>query len=311
LVSGCLAFDTTVFVDVGIAPRVTEHSQFRGTAFVASRIHDSFGGCAGNVSYGLKLLGCEPLPVALVGSDFSQYRVYLKSRGIEVSRVLEDKELPTARSVAITDPYGVQVTAFHPGAAGKSEELGLGRLDGIRMAVIAPSTIGAMLRHGEEAATHSIPLLLNPGQLLASIDEISVRRLMKLADVLVVNEEEAEVLRHLLGVGANEDIAELVPVYVTTLGARGSVIYRGKSTTSIPSARGQTVVDSTGCGDAYVAGLAAGIIAKLDWFRAGCLASLLAITAGSMIGTQSYFLHIGELRTRYRESFGCDLHPNG
>lgn len=307
LVSGCLAFDTTLFVDTGIGARVAECSPFKGTAFVASRVGDSFGGCAGNVSYGLTLLGYTPSLVAIAGNDFHRYRIYLESRGIDISRVLEDAELPTARSVTISDPYGIQITAFHPGAANKSAELGLGRLDSIRIVVVAPSTAGAMLRHAEEAASDRIPLLVNPGQLLASMDESTVRRLLTLANVLVVNDEEAGVLRRLFDVEVNEEIAALVPVYVTTLGVKGSMIYQDGRVTAIPPACGETVVDPTGCGDAYVAGLTAGILAKLDWFRAGCLASLLAVIAGSAIGTQTHFVHIDELRMRYRDEFGLSL----
>lgn len=311
LVSGCLAFDTTVFVDVGIAPQVSENLPFKGIAFVASGIHDSFGGCAGNISYGLKLLGCNPSPVAVVGRDLGQYRIYLESQGIGVSRVIEDAELPTARSVAISDPHGIQITAFHPGAAAQSAQTGVGNLDGFRMAVIAPSTVAAMLRHTEEAAKATVPVLVNPGQLLASADAKSVRQLVNLADTFVANEEEARIICRLLELGTDEEVARLIPVYITTLGSRGSVIYRGSTVIQVPPGRDRAIVDSTGCGDAYVAGLVSGILADLDWYRSGCLASLLAATAGSVIGTQSYFVNLGELRLRYRSSFGCDLPASG
>jgi len=71
------------------------------------------------------------------------------------------------------------------------------------------------------------------------------------------------------------DITARVEALVVTRGAEGSVVYTKGGTLTVPCARPKTVVDPTGCGDAYRAGLIHGLLHGLDWETTGRVASLM------------------------------------
>ena len=67
-----------------------------------------------------------------------------------------------------------------------------------------------------------------------------------------------------------EALARRVKALVVTLGAQGSLIYTDGRSISRSRARSRKrVVDPTGCGDAYRAGLLYGIANGLDWQTTG------------------------------------------
>jgi len=91
---------------------------------------------------------------------------------------------------------------------------------------------------------------------------------------------------------------------IVTQGAEGSVIYTGEAALTIPCAKPKAVVDPTGCGDAYRAGLIHGLLHGLDWETTGRLASLLGSIKIESRGPQNHAFARSELLERYRQSFG-------
>ena len=67
------------------------------------------------------------------------------------------------------------------------------------------------------------------------------------------------------------------------------------------------MVDPTGCGDAYRAGLLHGILSGMDWPTTGRLASLIGAIKIAQRGGQNHRFTRDEIAVRYRETFGCSL----
>jgi adenosine kinase len=105
------------------------------------------------------------------------------------------------------------------------------------------------------------------------------------------------------------DIANQVRALIITKGAEGSVIHADGRTLAVPCAKPRAVVDPTGCGDAYRAGLIHGLLHDLDWQATGRLASLLGAIKIESRGPQNHVFTRAEFLQRYVENFG--LVPKG
>ena len=101
-------------------------------------------------------------------------------------------------------------------------------------------------------------------------------------------------------------LLELSEMVVTTLGHHGSRIATRDGEVTIPTARAE-VVDPTGAGDAYRAGLVSGLLRGLSPEQAGRIGSLAGGYAVEQPGTMEHRYTIEEFGARYRESFGEDL----
>jgi adenosine kinase len=121
-----------------------------------------------------------------------------------------------------------------------------------------------------------------------------------------VNDYEAQMLQERTG-RTIEELAKLVKAVVVTLGARGSVVYAGARTLEIPSVQAREVVDPTGCGDAFRAGLLYGLAADFDWPTTGRLASLLGAIKIACRGGQNHCFTRDEIAQRYRDAYGSPI----
>jgi adenosine kinase len=127
-----------------------------------------------------------------------------------------------------------------------------------------------------------------------------------MADYVTVNDYEARLLEERTGKSL-EALGKLVKALVVTLGAKGSVVHTGNRTIEIPSVKPQAVVDPTGCGDAFRAGLLYGLASGYDWETTGRLASLLGALKIAERGGQNHRFTRDEIGQRYRDAFGSRL----
>ena len=80
-----------------------------------------------------------------------------------------------------------------------------------------------------------------------------------------------------------------------------------RATVPIPAVKPVALVDPTGCGDAYRAGLLYGIANGWDWERTGRLASLLGSLKIASRGGQNHALSRDAIASLYEERFGAAL----
>jgi adenosine kinase len=304
LICGSLAFDTImVFPDRFARHILPEQTHMLSVAFQISDMRREWGGCAGNIAYNLRGLGGEPVVMGTLGSDGSTYRERLDNLGIAADGVRVVDDAYTAQAFIITDLDDNQITAFHPGAMNHSHRNRVEDAGDIGLGIISPDGKDGMQQHAAQFAARSIPFIFDPGQGLPLFSGRELGSIIDDASYLTVNDYEAKLLCDRTGWSLAE-LAERVDALIVTLGGEGSVIHAGDATYTIPPVRPRSVVDPTGCGDAYRAGLLYGIAQRWDWSTTGNLASVMGSLKIESRGGQNHAVDRNAIAERYREAFG-------
>ena len=307
LICGSLAFDTImVFKDKFKNHILPEKVHILNVAFHVPELRREFGGCAGNIAYNLKLLGGDPLPMATVGTDFGPYALWLESRGIDLRYVTAIEGTYTAQAFITTDMDDNQITAFHPGAMDASHANRVDAATGVTIGTVSPDGRQGMLEHAEQFVEAGIPFIFDPGQGLPQFGGEELVNFIDQATWVCVNDYESELLQERTGMSPHE-IAGRVDALVVTLGGDGSHIYTESRRIEVPAAKVHDVVDPTGCGDAYRAGLLYGLMHAMDWETTGRIAALMGAIKIEHHGTQNHVFDADDFRRRYSESFGDEL----
>ena len=304
LICGSIAYDTImVFRDRFKNHILPDQLHILNVAFLVPDLRREFGGCAGNIAYSLKMLGGDPLIMATVGDDYTPYAERLEKLAIAQRHIRKVPGTFTAQAFITTDLDDNQITAFHPGAMNHSHENSVLDAKLATLGIVAPDGRDGMLRHAREFADAGIPFVFDPGQGLPMFGGEELLDFVKRASYVTLNDYEARLLEERTGKSVAE-LAKLVKALVVTLGARGSLIHAGGKPIEIPCVKAPEIVDPTGCGDAFRAGLLYGIAAGMDWETAGRLASLLGSIKIARRGGQNHSFTRDEIAERYRQAFG-------
>jgi len=307
LVCGSFAYDTIlVFPDRFKEHILPDSIHMLNVCFVANDMRREFGGCAGNICYNLKLLGSDGVGMGTVGSDFAPYAEWLDRHGIDRSHIRPIDSVHTAQCTITTDLDDNQITAFYPGAMGHSHEIAVGEAGDVGIGIIAPDGREGMVRHADQMAEARIPFLFDPGQNVPLFDAGELRHFIDIADWVVCNDYEWELIRKKTEL-SEADVTASTQALIVTKGGDGSVIHTREGEIAIPPAKAEAVVDPTGCGDAYRAGILHGLMRELDWETTGRIASLLGAIKVAHRGTQNHGFTPAEFAGRYEEAFGRAL----
>ena len=307
LICGSIAYDTImVFRDRFKNHILPDQLHILNVAFLVPDMRREFGGCAGNIAYNLKMLGGDPLIMAAVGEDYQPYDYRLQKLGLAQTHVRKIPDTFTAQAFITTDLDDNQITAFHPGAMNHSHANHVQDAKGATLGIIAPDGREGMLQHAREFHAAGIPFIFDPGQGLPMFSGEELARFVEMADYVTVNDYEARMLQEKTGKKV-EELAKLVSAFVVTLGAAGSIAYAGGKQIEIPCVKPEAVVDPTGCGDAYRAGLLYGLAGGMDLPLAGRLASLLGAIKIAQRGGQNHHFTRDEIAARFRESYGTAI----
>ena len=303
LITGSIAYDTImVFPDRFRNHLLPDQLHILNVCFLTPEMRREFGGTAGNIAYNLKQLGGDPLVMATVGEDIEPYLYRLQRLGIDAQHLKKVPGQFTAQAFITTDLDDNQITAFHPGAMNHAHENRIGPALGARLAIVAPDGKQGMLQHARGCAEHGIPFMFDPGQGMPMFSTEELAELVRLADYVAVNDYEGKLLEEKTG-RKLESLAREVKALILTLGAQGSRIYAGEVQHEIPSAAADRVVDPTGCGDAYRAGLLYGIAQGWDWPRTGRLGAVMGAIKIASRGAQNHLADRETVEARYRQSF--------
>jgi len=305
LVTGSIAYDTImVFPDRFRNHLLPDQLHILNVCFLTPQMRREFGGTAGNIGYNLKLLGEDPVLMATVGEDIGPYLARLEALGIAHAHLKRIAGEFTAQAFITTDLDDNQITAFHPGAMNHAHENRVEAGIGATLAIIGPDGKEGMLQHSRQCAALGIPFLFDPGQGLPMFSREELLEMVGLADYLAVNDYEGKLLEEKTGRRLDE-LARQLKALVATQGAKGSHIYAGGKRLDIPQVEAEAVVDPTGCGDAYRAGLLYGIARGWDWESTGRLGSLMGAIKIAQRGPQNHRPSRGEIAERYRKAFGA------
>jgi adenosine kinase len=304
-ICGSIAYDTImVFPDRFKNHILPDQLHILNVAFLVPDMRREFGGCAGNIAYSLNLLGGAPLIMATVGDDYMPYDERLKKLGVPQEYVRRVPGTFTAQAFITTDLDDNQITAFHPGAMNHSHENHVPARAAVTLGIVAPDGREGMLQHAREFHEAGIPFVFDPGQGLPMFSGDELAGFIDQASYVTVNDYEGQLLQERTG-RKLEELSKKVKALVVTQGAKGSLMMTGGRTLEIPAVVPRQLVDPTGCGDAYRAGLLYGIAGGLDLPVAGRLASLLGSIKIASRGGQNHSFTRDEIASRYQEAFGA------
>jgi adenosine kinase len=295
-----------VFPDRFSAHILPDKIHMLNVAFLVPELRREFGGCAGNIAYNLHLLGDAGFPMATVGRDFEPYSRWMAQTGLHLDYVKIIDSEHTAQAFITTDRDDNQITAFHPGAMQYAHLNRVVDAQGIGIGIIAPDGRRGMIEHAAEFAAAGIPFIFDPGQGLPMFEAADLATFVAQASWVAVNDYEWQMMQQKTGWSVR-NVLEEVRALVVTRGQEGSVIYTAEGERVIPCAAAQAIVDPTGCGDAYRAGLIHGLIHGLDWEVTGRIASLMGALKIEVRGTQNHSFSAVEFAARFFENFGMAL----
>jgi adenosine kinase len=289
LICGSLAYDTImVFQDQFKNHILPDKIHKLSVAFYVPEMRREFGGTAGNIAYNLQLLEGNPLIMATVGQDFSPYMAWMNQQGLNTTHIKEISDSFTAQAFITTDIDDNQITAFHPGAMVESHQNSVNdSQEKISIAIIAPDGRDGMFQHAQECFDAGIPFMFDPGQGLPMFNGEELLQFIDKADYLAVNDYESQVIQDKTGLNL-EELAAKVKALIVTLGGEGSQIYADGQRFDIPCVNAASIVDPTGCGDAYRAGLLYGMERGWDWPACGRLAATMGAIKIASRGGQNH-----------------------
>lgn len=307
MICASLAYDTVMVFDGRFKDHILpDRVHMLSVSFLVPQMRRNFGGCAGNIAFNLKLLGLDSHVLATVGEDFEPYETWMRRHGLSLKYVRRIDGTFTAQAFITTDLDDNQITAFHPGAMAHSGELEVPQDADISLGLVGPDSREAMLGHAEQFAAARIPFIFDVGQGLPLFGAAELRRFVELASWMIVNDYEGQLVQERTGLSAAE-IATRVKAYIVTRGAQGSLIHADGESLEIPPVAVERVVDPTGAGDAYRAGIIFGLQRGLDWGTTGRVASLLGAIKVAHAGTQTHATAAADFAARFRSAFGYAL----
>jgi adenosine kinase len=268
VICGSLAFDTIMNFEGRFAQQILpDQLHILNVSFLVPGLRRDFGGCAGNIAYSLKLLGGTPLPMATLGTDGAGYLERLRSLGISTEFVRQLDDAYTAQAMIMTDLDNNQITAFHPGAMTQAHITRIQARSDIKLGIISPDGRDAMLQHAQQFHEAGIPFVFDPGQGLPMFDGKELAGFIDKATWVTVNDYEGKMLSERTG-WDSAAISRRVQGLVVTLGAEGCEVWVNGEKTHVPPVKPQSVVDPTGCGDAWRGALLHGL--EQGWPLARC-----------------------------------------
>lgn len=304
LVCGSLAFDNImVFPDQFRKHILPDQIHILNVSFLVPVMRREFGGTAGNIAYNLKLLGEAPQVMATVGHDFEPYAQRFDALGIarQHVRVIEDQY--TAQAFITTDVDDNQITAFHPGAMSSAHLNRIDQAPGTTLAIVSPDGRDGMIEHARDLGRQGIAFVFDPGQGLPMFSGEELLELIAPAHALTVNDYEARVIEQKTG-RPIEEIARMVRAVVVTRGGEGSTVFADGGKVEVPAVSPEAIVDPTGCGDAFRAGLLYGMARGWSWKRCAQLGSVMGSIKIAHKGGQNHRPAREAIAQKLRSAYG-------
>lgn len=307
LICGSIAYDNIMVFEGHFKDHIMpDQVHILNVSFLVPALRREFGGTGANIAYNLNLLGGQPLLMTTLGMDGADYRQRLYDLELDTTHLRIVAGSYTAQAFITTDLDDNQITAFHPGAMNSSHLNLVTDAHEIGIGIVAPDGKRGMIEHARQFKEANIPFIFDPGQGLPMFDRDELLTFIKQATYITVNDYEAQMLIERTGKSLTE-IAKSVKALIVTLGGKGSQIITAEKTIDVPSAKPTELVDPTGCGDAYRAGLLYGLSEGMDWETTGRLASLMGAIKISHEGAQNHNPRRDEIASRFYSNFGYKI----
>ncbi len=299
IVSGSLAYDRIMdFPGYFSAHILPEKIHVLNVSFTVNSLIEKFGGTAGNIAYALSLLGEEPIILATIGRDYHSYFEWLMKNNIACDNITIVEEELTASAYITTDQADNQITEFNPGAMKHPSSFNFNKINPKEsVAIIAPGNLEDMMNYSVTYKAKGIDYIFDPGQSLPMWDSQDLIQCIEGSKIMVSNDYELELIISKTGLDKNK-LLQRTNSIITTLGELGSRVCTPDYEINIPAIKPKEVVDPTGAGDAYRAGLIKGLIQGRNIKQSAEMGSVCASFAIECYGTQEYYFNLTEFEER-------------
>lgn len=303
-VNGSVAYDRIMRFSGNFSDHILpEKIDILNVCFLIDSIDERLGGTAGNIAYSLKLLGESPTIQASVGKDFDRYEKVLVANGLSLEGITRFDDVFTAGAYITTDKNDNQITGFNPGAMNFACEYVFSSLDKQNdIGVIAPNFKGDMMRFSREYREAGVKYIFDPGQQIPVFTGDELLECISGAHILISNDYELEMIMKATG-KTKAELLTLCDYIITTLGEGGSTVDNG-TPVHVGIASVENVIDPTGAGDAYRAGLLKGLVEGKSVVEAAKMGAVCSSYCVEKLGTQEHLFSVEEFSARYTTAFG-------
>ncbi|WP_457755501.1 carbohydrate kinase family protein [Thermodesulfatator indicus] len=232
-------------------------------------IAQSGGGSAANTIFALKTWGFETGFIGIVGADEEGEAILAELEGVDLSRVIRRGysaccliiiDAQKDRAILVS-PHSEEPSLTHFSCQTNSDEwLHLSSL----------ITDEGFSFHCQLKKNHPGPFSIDPGEIYARRGFEALKNFFQKAKLVFITSQELEILKII-----PEEITAFGPKLFLKQGGKGATIYDGKPK-NIPPATPPEIVDNTGAGDVFDAGVIAGILSGLSLEKAGKLGAAMA-----------------------------------
>lgn len=273
-------------------------------SFLVDKLNKQLGGTAGNIGYSLKLLGVDPIIIAPAGRDFEIYEQFLIKNNINLSGIVKFPKSDTSSYFVITDKEDNQIGSFYSGALKHAQSLSIKKFidKNKSFIILSPTDPKAMVKYVRECRGNNYPYMYDPAFQIATFTKDELLEGIDGAQILIGNDYEICLLEQKLGI-SHEELIVSVPILVTTLGSKGSIIETRNESIHIKPALAKNTSDPTGAGDAYRAGFIAGYIRGFDLVTCGQMGSVSAVYTVEKYGTVTHTYTTEQFIDRYQENY--------
>jgi adenosine kinase len=301
LIVGSIAFDIifSVHGDMRNEVKVTEGQLDKiNMMFTADGKKSYFGGTAGNISYGLSQLKTDHIVFSVAGKDFNlEYESHLSTSFADLRlKTIDDKY--SATFYGISDKHYQQIGIWQPDAYSQIDNSSLletltnSDFADINLAIFSPGTGISTRKHmGEfrQKANRDAIVIFDPSQVLSIFyTKELLEECLSYSDILIGNEVEIKQFETLFDLKLNDIHSLGVKTIIETRAESGSIIHSHNKQIVVPALKPRKLVETTGAGDAYRAGLINGLVQGNDLLRACTIGSKVGAASVEEFGGQMY-----------------------
>ncbi len=304
-ISGSVAYDRIMNFPGKFSDHILpDKIHILNVCFLIDRLEEKLGGTAGNIAHTLSLLGEKPTVLAAAGRDFDRYETAMRAADLPLDGISRHDDLFTAGAYITTDQNDNQITGFNPGAMAHRCGYAFPNLDAkADIALVSPGNKEDMLELPRAYRNAGVRYIFDPGQQIPVFSGEEMLECLSGAAILVSNDYELEMIMKNTGC-TKAQLLEKCAYIITTMGENGSRIDNG-SPVQIGIARADQVLDPTGAGDAYRAGLIKGLVEGRSIEDAARMGAVCASFCVEHYGTQEHHFDINTFNARYKAAFGA------
>ena len=303
-ITGSIAYDYLMFFPGRFADNIlADKIENISLSFLVESLKRQRGGTAPNIAYTLALLNGRPKVMATAGQDFDDYRTWLEAQGVDTSGIVQIADDYCASFFVNTDQDQNQIASFYTGAMAHAGQLSYAQhAPETQLTIISPNDPEAMKKYVTECKAANIAYIYDPSQQTIRLSGEELQHGFEGCRLLTVNEYELSLIEQKTGL-SQADIQMRVGGLLVTKAEKGALLMVDDEEYYIPSVSPRQVVEPTGAGDAFRAGLMRGMQLELPWPVAGRMGALCATYVLEHLGTQRHSFTREEYIARYRQNF--------